>query len=106
MAKFNGKVGYVIDKEIRPGVFKTETTIRPYFGDLLSDIQTYQLGDTVNGETNLANKISIVADKFAYENLGYMKFIEYMNGKWIIRSIETKYPRLILTIGGKYNGTS
>lgn len=34
MAKFFGKIGYAISKDVRPGVWDGEITEREYFGDL------------------------------------------------------------------------
>jgi hypothetical protein len=50
------------------------------------------------------NNISIVADAFATENFGYMKYAVVKGVKWRITDIQVQYPRLILMIGGIYNG--
>jgi hypothetical protein len=33
-----------------------------------------------------------------------MRYVEWMNARWKITSIDVKRPRVILTIGGVYNG--
>ena len=50
------------------------------------------------------NKISILADPFAYQNFSNIKYVEYMDALWNVESIEVQQPRLILNVGGVYNG--
>ena len=104
MAKWHGKVGYVIQKETVPGVWSTTPVERPYFGDILKNISKWSTSGNVNDNLNVANQISIVADPFAYENFTNIRYVEFMGAMWSVTSIEPQYPRLILTVGGVYNG--
>ena len=104
MAKFYGKIGYAVRMEIRPGVWDDEITEREYFGDLLRNTSRYQTSDKLNDDINISNEISIVADPFASQNFHKMKYIEWMGVLWQITNVEVQRPRLILTIGGVYNG--
>lgn len=104
MAKFYGKIGYGETKEIKPGVWDTVITERNYFGDTIKLNSRLQTTDQVNDNINIQNQISILADPFAYEHFHQMKYVEYMGAKWKITNVEVKYPRLILTTGGVYNG--
>ena len=45
MAKFFGKIGYAISKDVRPGVWDGEITEREYFGDLIRNTSRYQTSD-------------------------------------------------------------
>lgn len=104
MAKFCGAIGYAVTEETKPGVWKEQITERMYFGDLTRNTRKLQSTDQLNDDINVANEISIVADPFANENFHSMKYVEFMGAKWKITSIEVQYPRLILTVGGVYNG--
>lgn len=104
MAKFYGIIGFAETKEIRPGVFKDQITERNYFGELLRVSSRYQTSDKLNDDLNLANEISILADPFAYQNFHSMKYVEFMGTKWKITTTRVEYPRLILSVGGVYNG--
>lgn len=104
MAKFYGVIGYSTTKETVPGVWKDDITEREYFGELTRNSRRLQSTDKVNDDINIANEISILADPFANENFHSMKYVKFMGTKWKITSVEVKYPRLILAIGGKYNG--
>ena len=107
MAKFYGVIGYAETnetKETAPGVWREEITERTYFGDVGRNTRRLQSSDHINDDINIANEISIVADPYAYENFHSMRYVEFMGAKWKVSNIEVKYPRLILTIGGLYNG--
>lgn len=104
MAKFFGKIGYLMTAETTPGVWTEVITTREYYGDLIRNSRKIQTSDQLNDDINIANEISIVADPFAYQNFHSMKYVEFMGAKWKITTVEVQHPRLILTIGGIYNG--
>lgn len=104
MGKWCGKIGYSISQETEPGIWEPTVVEREYFGDISSDRRRRQNSGEVNDSVNLSNVISIVADPFAYQNCSNMVYAEIMGAKWKITEIEPQYPRLILTIGGAYNG--
>lgn len=106
MAKFYGPIGYAETVETRPGVWKEKITERMYSGDLIRNIRKQQPSDQLNDNINVANEISIVADPFANENFHSMRYVGFMGAKWKIASVEVQYPRLILSVGGVYNGTT
>ena len=104
MNKFYGKIGYAITKETTPGVWVERIVERSYYGDVIRNIRRLQSSENLNDDINVSNEISIVADAFANQNFHSMRYVEYMGTKWKVSSIEVKYPRLILSIGGVYNG--
>lgn len=104
MAKFYGKVGYGISKETAPGVWVDEIVERPYYGELVRNTRKMQMSNKVIDDINIANEISILADPFARDNFQYMRYVEFMGVKWKVTTIDVQFPRLILSIGGLYNG--
>lgn len=104
MNKFYGKIGYAITKETTPGVWVEQIVERSYYGDVIRNIRRLQSSENLNDDINVSNEISIVADAFANQNFHSMRYVEYMGTKWKVSSIEVKHPRLILSIGGVYNG--
>ena len=102
MAKWFGKIGYVVTEETEPGVWEETVTEQEYFGDMTSDRRKRQNSGEVNDDINLSNVISIVADPFAYQNCSNMAYVEIMGSKWKISDVEVQRPRLILTVGGVY----
>lgn len=104
MAKFYGEIGYATLGEGKPGVWSETITERTYYGDLIDNYRKLESSDQVNDNVNIANKISIVADPYANENFHAMRYAKFMGAKWKITNIEVRSPRLILTVGGLYNG--
>lgn len=106
--KFFGKVGFGTSEEgsgERDGIWEDGITERQYFGDVLSNNRKYEAqSDSVLDNLNVSNRISIVADAFAYNHFFEMKYIEWMGTKWKVTQVEVQRPRLILQIGGVYNG--
>ena len=103
MAKFYGEIGYANIAETEPGVWEEKIIKRNYYGDIIRNTRSLQTSDNVNDNINISNEISIVADPYANENFHSMRYVYFMGAKWKITSVEVKYPRLILSIGGLYN---
>ncbi len=103
MAKYYGKIGYGEQEEVRPGVWEEVITERYYYGDVNKNNRRLQSANQLNDNIRVSNEISIIADPFAYQNFHLMKYVEYMNAKWKIESVDMQYPRLVLSIGGVYN---
>lgn len=104
MAKFYGVIGYGVQTETSPGVWSPGPIERPYYGDVVRTSRRLQTADKLNDDITISNEISIVSDPFASENFMSMLYIEYMGAKWKVSNIDVQYPRLILTLGGLYNG--
>ena len=103
MAKWYDKIGYAETKEIKPGIWGEVITERYSSGDVLSNFRRLQNSGNVNDNVNISNKISIVADPFARYNFVNMRYAVYYGVKWKVTDVEVQYPRLILTLGGKWN---
>lgn len=104
MAKFYGAIGYAETIEKTPGVWEEQITERNYSGDVIKNTRRWQAGENLNDDLIINNIFSIVADPFAYQNFFAMRYISWMGALWKITNVEVQRPRLILTIGGIYNG--
>ena len=104
MAKYYVAIGFAVTVETKPGVWKEMVTEQMYYGDLLKNTRRLQTANQVNDNINISNQISIVADPFAYENFHAMRYATFMGTKWKVESVDVEYPRLILSLGGVYNG--
>ena len=104
MPKFYGNIGYAISKETAPGVWVEDIVEHQYSGDVYRNTRKLQSGNQVNDSIDISNEISILSDPFANENFHSMRYVTYMGAKWKVSSVEVRYPRLILTVGGLYNG--
>ena len=107
MPKFHGNVGFIttVEDSENPGVWIEKEVKKSYDGDLVKVYRKLQTAsNTVNDNVVLSTEISIVADPYANENMFAMRYVEFGGAKWKIESINVAYPRLILSIGGVYNG--
>ena len=104
MAKWYGKIGYADNVEVEPGVWEDSIVEHSYYGDLNRNTRSLQNSGGINDNINLSNEISIVADPYTSENFYKMRYVEFAGTKWKITNVEVKYPRLILSIGGVWNG--
>lgn len=104
MAKFYGAIGFEETVETAPGVHVEQITERQYYGDLVRVNRRLQSSDQLNDNITISNEISIVADPYANTHFHSMRYAEWQGAKWKISSVEVKFPRLILTLGGLYNG--
>jgi hypothetical protein len=105
MAKFYGDIGFISTVETTPDVYREVTTTRKYAGDILTNIRRWDSNsNTSNDSVTINNTFSIIADKFALENLGSMRYLEYLGATWKITSADIEYPRIKLSVGGVYNG--
>lgn len=104
MAKFHGNIGYATSTETSPGVWTDVINEREYFGDVIRETKQWIPADKVNDNLTVNNRISITADNFAYQNFSAMRYVIWSGVYWKISSIEIQRPRLILSLGGVYNG--
>lgn len=104
MAKFHGLIGFVATKEKEPGIWVEEKIEREYYGDVTRNVRKWIDSNQINSNINISNSISIVADSYAYENVYAMKYIHFGGAIWNINDIDIQRPRIILSIGGLYNG--
>lgn len=103
MAKYYGTIGYALTAETAPGVWEEQIVERQYYGDVLQYSKRYQATDHANDNIEISNRISIVADPFAFQNFIYIRYVTWMGVRWKVSSVEVDYPRLVMSIGGIYN---
>jgi hypothetical protein len=105
MMRWYGKVGYSETVETKPGVYDNQDTVREYYGDVKRNSTRWVTNsDSTNDDLTVNTQISIVADPFAFDNFYSIKWIEYMGVKWKVTVADPQPPRIILTLGGVWNG--
>ena len=105
MAKFYGVIGYAETKETTPGVWTEEITEHTYFGDILdNNVRRVTNSDSTNDDLRINVKISIVSDPYAINHFHSICYVQFMGAKWKVTDVTPSFPRLILTLGGVYNG--
>jgi hypothetical protein len=104
MAKFFGKIGYGEAVETSPGVWVDEIVEYEYYGDVIRNARQLQPGEYLNNEISVSNSISVVADAYANEHFFAIRYVEWAGALWTVSDVEVQSPRLILRLGGVYNG--
>lgn len=106
MARFYGEVGFGKDAEDPPGsgVWKQQITERSYFGDVTKNIRRASPGENLATDLSLNHIVSIVVDDDAIQNLSFIKYVKWAGAVWAVTKVEAQRPRLLLTLGGVYNG--
>lgn len=105
MAKFYGAVGYAIPAvETAPGVFEEGIVEKSYYGDVVRNTRQLETGEKVNNDLSVNNSISIVADAYANEHFFAIRYIRWAGALWTVTDVEVQSPRLLLRLGGVYNG--
>lgn len=102
--KYAGEIGFGVSSEVRPSVWQETIVTRRYKGDVNRVSRRLQSVDKINDDIVISNEIEIFADAFAYENFQNIKYVTWMGTKWTVNTITVEHPRLILEIGGVYNG--
>ena len=104
MAKFYGKVGYGEVDDKGNGVHELVITERDYYGDVLRNTRRLENGEKVNDDLSVSNTISIMADPYANDHFFAIRYVVWMGTLWIVTDVEVQSPRLLLRLGGVYNG--
>jgi len=105
MARFYGEVGYALGTvEIEPGIWDDLITERMHYGDVVKDSRRFVNGESVNDNLTVGNSIEIMADDFVGEHMSAIKYVKLAGVRWEVTEITDKRPRLLLRLGGVYNG--
>lgn len=105
MAKFYGAVGYAVDPvETEPGIWTEGIVEHKLFGDVIRNTRQLQETGKVNKDISVGNSISVVADAYANDHFFAIRYVEWAGALWTVDDVEVQSPRLLLRLGGVYNG--
>lgn len=105
MARFHGKVGFVIYVDNQEtGIAGEQVVEKTFFGKVIEHSRRWQTSDMVTDDLQLGNQIAITANDFVYKYASAICYCEWMGGLWKVTGIRVKRPEIILTLGGVYNG--
>lgn len=105
MARFAGAIGYATgETETAPGVWTEGVVERSYFGDVLRPARQLENEQKVNNDLSVRNSISVVADAYANEHFFAIRYVVWQGVRWSVPDVTVEPPRLILRLGGVYNG--
>jgi len=104
MARFYGRVGFGHTVEVRPGVMEDVITERSLYGDVLRPGRSFNEDGQVHRNTLTTNRISVLADDYASENVYAIRFVEWKGVLWYVTKVDEERPRLIFSLGEVYRG--
>ena len=104
--KWFGEVGYSITEPEEEGsdIMIHHIIKRNYYGEETRINSTWKTSGHRNDDIDINTEISIVADPFALNHFSNIIYVEYMGVKWDVKTVTVQQPRLILAVGGVYNG--
>ena len=106
--KLTGIAGFELDqveREDMPSVYESKVVTKKFRGELLSQTWRNQNSDKSTNDNLLNNnRISLVINKFFMSNIANLKYVEYNGVKWKVETFDIKAPRILITLGGVYNG--
>lgn len=106
MARFSGIVGFsrTVEEPPNSGIWVEVAYDHPVFGDFVREGRRWEKSEQANDNLVINNYVSVVLDKFMKEHCQYVKWVEIEGSKWKVSSVEIEYPRIKLTLGGRWNG--
>lgn len=108
MPRFFGPVGFdqgENENSSNPGVWDSVGMIeKNYYGSILKHNRKWDSGESINDDVNATNRISIVADDYAYKHCSGIRYVYWMGAYWKVLSFDVARPRIILNLGGVWNG--
>lgn len=108
--RFSGSVGFATSVESLPGVWTESIVERTYFGTVVRNTrhqaEPSQNPPVVHGDISLENSFSIIADAEAYEKFLQMRYVTWEGKRWTITAVQVERPRIILSVGGSWNGNT
>lgn len=103
MSRFCGEVGFSFgSEEITPGIYAPKIVKRVYRGDTIRSARNWESSGRANDNLTIGNRISILADDYAFKHFGAMRYVKLYDILWQVKSVEIQRPRIILTLGGVY----
>lgn len=104
MARFRGIVGFAESVQVRRGVWEDQIHERQFYGDEIRPSRRLDEVEKVNLDISTNTSLSILADSYANEHAFAIRFVEWAGVFWTVTSVDIQRPRLLLRLGGVYNG--
>ena len=104
MNRFYGAVGFVADTDKGSSVWVQDPCERMYYGNVIRNRKQWEGAQQVNEDISVNNQISIVSDDYMCANMANIRYVRWGGAIWRVTSVEELRPRILLTLGGVYNG--
>jgi len=106
MTKYYGKFGFTLKqkREGHPDIYDDVVVTKPTVGKILRQAVTYAPGIGYIEAQKQSVRISAVMSELLITNIEDLKFAEYQGRFLEVDSYDIKYPRVVVSLGGRYNG--
>ena len=104
MAKFYSEVGFANFETDEDGVTREIITKKRLCCEEIRNNRRLENANQINDDIKSSNRISVVGNPSAYHNVHSIRYIVFKGTKWKVTEVEVQYPRLLLSLGGVYNG--
>lgn len=103
--RVSGVIGYGEQTKIRPGVTDDVIIEKKFRGDLVRPPSSGpEEGGKVNDDLKVGVTISVVAGAYHSNHVHNMRYISWKGKLWKVANVDVNFPRLIIRLGGLYNG--
>lgn len=103
--RVSGVIGYGEQTKIRPGVVDDVIVEHKFRGDLVRPPASGpDEGQKVNDDLRVSVTISVVAGAYHSKHVHAIRYISWQGQLWKVANVEVVHPRLIMRLGGLYNG--
>lgn len=107
--RFVGKIGFWCEEkesDTEPSYYdvtNSEIKEKVYKGEIIQYTQRLQLSENnINSDVNFSAQIRINSDLFLRKNWKSVAYVIYNGAKWRPTAINMEFPRVVISLGGRY----
>ena len=86
------------------GVSRDVITERKLYGEIKRNSRQLHEGGNLNKDLVVQNSISVMADAYALDHFFAIRYVVWAGVCWTVDDVTVEPPRLLLRLGGVYNG--
>lgn len=103
--KFSGVIGVVKQIQNEDGYWEEKPSEIHMVGDIKAVSETYKSFDSASrNTTRVGNSLSVLWSPKTPDDISNIRYVKWAGGCWAVESVEVHAPRLVLKLGGVYNG--
>lgn len=104
MNQFVGVIGYANQVETSPGIWRDQISEISVRGTILKNIRRWNEQESATDNLTLQSRFSVIAPPKLVATAATMRYITVDGHSWEVTSFEIEHPRIVISIGGIYNG--
>lgn len=104
MTPYSGKLGFVEQTEVRPGVWEETVTEVPVLGKTEQRTETVQTATDVLPRTSTTTTVSVLARAKGQVDTSAYRYLTFAGKRLTITSVVSEHPGIVLYLGEVYRG--